>query len=48
MSQKNPALGALAPRAAALAEINKILKKVPIYELGLSNTSECVILVTRG
>ena len=40
MSQKKSTLRALAPRAAALTEINKILKKVPIYELGLSNTSD--------
>ena len=39
MSVKKSSLRALAPRAAALTEINKILKKVPIYELGLSNTS---------
>ena len=39
MSQKKSTLRAHAPRAAVLTEINKILKKVPIYELGLSNTS---------
>ena len=38
MSQKKSTLRAHAPRAAALTE-KKIIKKVPIYELGMSNTS---------